>query len=246
MAPEPRNWVKKAVAKKPKYHGRLALKKKPLINVSEGDGVLIATDGVRAHYHFDDAYCVQAIDTDDDCKPFPHEGLLTELETARSGDVIAAFSPYAVRKACTAALTFFKKKDRNDFITPPFIYVFFGKTRMSIGTARDAVGSMRFTLIDGSKWKLAKSARVQHYELLVDDQHQVYFNPILLEQALAGMGDSVTMRFNSNNASHHFKSDDGMAEAVVMPLNPTPLTSMYKPVFKDFQYGYEFRADNKV
>ena len=242
MAPKPRNWVKKAVAKKPKYT-RLSVKNQPLVNVFEGEGVLIATDGVRAHYHFDDDYKVQAVDTDDDIKPFPYERLLDEIETARSGDVIATFSPYSVRKACTSALTFFKNKS---YTIPPFVYCFFGKTLLKLGTARDEIGSMEFRLKDGDTWKLAVSTRDQHYELLADNPHQVYFNPKLLEQALAGMGDSVTMSFNKKNFSHHFKSEDGTAEAIVMPLNPTPLTSMYKPQFKDFQYGYDLRADNKV
>lgn len=244
MAPKPRNWVKKAVAKQPKGL-RLPVKKQPLINVFEGDGVLIATDGVRAHYYFDDDYKLRDIPVDDDSKPFPHERLLDEIETARSGDVIATFSPYSVRKACTAAITFFKKHSDHDYATPPFVYIFFGKTLMKLGTAREEIGSMEFRLKDGDTWKLAKSTRDQHYELLADDHHQVYFNPRLLRDALDGMGDSVTMLFNSNNFSHHFKSEDGKAEAIVMPLNPTPLTSMYKPQFKDFKYGYNL-ADNKV
>lgn len=242
MAPKPRNWVKKAVAKKPKYLGRLALKKQPLINVFEGEGVLIATDGVRAHYHFDDDYHVQVIDTDDKIKPFPYERLLDELETARAGKPVATFTPYSVRKACTAALTFFKNKS---YTIPPYVYCFFGKTLLKLGTARDEIGSMEFRLKDGDTWKLAVSTRDQRYELVSPYHHQVYFNPRLLREALDGMGDSVTMSFNKKNFNHHFKSEDGTAEAIVMPLNPTPLVSMYKPQFKDFQYGYDL-ADNKV
>ena len=240
MAPKPENWIAKACAKKPKY-GRLSTKLEHLTMPIEGDGILLASDGIRAHFLIDDSYKL----TDDPDIQKSVGYLAAELEKGRAGDVIATFSPYAVRKACAASLTFFKKINRNDFAFPPFVYVFFGKTLMKLGTARQEVGSMEFKLREGDKWKLAKSARVQHYELQSDNQHQVYFNPILLEQALAGMGDSVTMRFNSKNFNHHFQSEEGGAEAVVMPLTPEPLVKLYKPVFKDFQYGYDL-ADNKV
>lgn len=243
MAPLPENWVKKACAKKPKY-GVLNMKLQAMTEPLETDGCLMASDGVRAHYHFDGAY--EFISPAEEARATAIDNLFAEREKARAGYVIATFSPYAVRKACAASLTFFKKINRNDFAFPPFIYVFFGKSLMKVGTARDVIGSMEFRLREGDKWKLAKSARVQHYKLQSEGQHQVYFNPILLEQALAGMGDSVTMRFNAKNFSHHFASEEGGAEAVVMPLTPEPLVKLYKPVFKDFQYGYDFRADNKV
>ncbi len=223
MAQKPSNWVKKAVAKKSSYSPRSMRK------TFEADGVLMATDGRRAHYHFDDSY-VCANNSDDD---FPHDVLIARLEDARGGDLVATFSPYAVRKACTAALVFFKRL-KNTYV-PPFIYCYFGKTLMKLGTARDEIGSMEFRLRDGDKWKLVKSTRDQHYDLLCQDRHHVYFNPLLLRDTLDGMGESATMRFSPENFHYHFEGDN-KSEAILMPLSPATFVQQYKPVFNDFSY----------
>jgi len=219
-------WVKKAI--KPKSHGRM-VKEQPYEILFRGDGKMIATDNHRAHLWFDSNI------TDVGNAEFPLSKVLELNERGRKATEVCEFSTYSVKKACTMALSFFKKN--NGHVLPhetPYVYAHIYPEKFELATTVAEVGGMHFALQNGDKWNLKKSSHDLFYKFKQDSPIHFYVDPKYLKQALEGMGESATLR--KDGGLLHFLGETG-AEAVVMCLN-------FKS-FEKFHTPYILEAEQK-
>ena len=210
-----KNWVGKAVLPKgSKFKQRLrVLENKGLVTVFQGDGVLIGSDNHRIHFWHDDEIKAEPIAE----IAYPVERVMKKIETGRKGIELCEFSTYALRKACTVALSLFKKQHANDYIDEGmrFIYVHIDEKRIKFCSNREEVGSMEFTLKDGDTFPLKTKTHDLFYSFRAEHPDHFYINPKYFKDALDGMGKSATLRKNGDLL--YLKGESG-AEAAVMPL----------------------------
>jgi hypothetical protein len=206
-------WVKKAIVSKKKGRGRTSLQKKGLDAVYHGNGMIVGTDNCRAHLWFDKEI------TDAGDGDYPLEKVLSLNSKARGGIEVCEFSTYSLKKACTAALAYFKKNNKYEYIpnSYPFIYVYANKDQFEIAMTRAEVGSMHFALQNGDTWKLKKTSHDLFYNYRLKSPTHFYVNPVFFRQALEGMEKSATLRITNNNMLH--MTGENGAEALVMCLN---------------------------
>lgn len=221
-----RAWVKKATllkGNKSKQRAR-SLEKKGLLDVYQGDGILVGSDNHRAHIWFDSE--IEAGDPGE--ISYPLAKVLNFNKKGRKGVELCEFSTYSLKKACTVALSLFKKRYKGDYIPQDsqFIYVHIDYYRIEIASGREEVGSMLFTLKDGDIWKLQTSTHDLFYKFRADDPDHFYINPKYLKQALEGMGKSAVLR--KNEGLLHFTGENG-AEALVMTLRFDDFVKLHTP-----------------
>ena len=221
-----KHWVGKAVLLKGNKAAqrRRALENKGLVNVFQGDGVLLGTDNHRAHYWFDDAIKAEPAAE----IAYPVERVMKKIETGRVGIELCEFSTYALKKACTVALSLFKKQNSSDFIGEGmrFIYVHIDSKRIKFCSSREEVGSMEFTLKDGDTFPLKTKTHDLFYKFKAEHPDHFYVNPKYFKDALDGMGKSATLRKDGDLL--YLKGETG-AEAVVMPLSFPSFVKYHAP-----------------
>ena len=222
-----RAWVKKAVlnkGKKKKNTTRAArLENKGILSVYVGDGIMVGTDNHRIHFWADESIQAEPIGEIE----YPLKRIMDYLEKGRAGIELCEFSTYALRKACTVALAFFKKQNSSDYILDgsKFIYVDVDEHRIRMRTKREEVGSMEFTLENGDTFPLKTKTHDLFYEFKADTPDDFYVNPTYFKQALDGMGKSATLRKAGDLL--HLTGESG-AEAIIMPLQSASFEKILK------------------
>jgi len=220
-----RAWVNKAILLKGNKLEQRArtLEKKGLLDVYQGDGILAGSDNHRAHIWFDDE-----IEAEHSEIEYPIDKVLALNEKGRKGIELCEFSTYSLKKACTVALSLFKKRYKEDYIpkNSQFIYAHIDCDRIELASGREEVGSMLFTLEDGDIWKLQASTHALFYKFRADKPDHFYINPKYLKQALEGMGKSAMLRKNKNLL--HLTGENG-AEALVMALRFDDFVGIHTP-----------------
>ncbi len=219
-----RHWVEKAVLSKGNKHANraAAMKNKGLLDVFQGDGILAGSDNHRIHFWTD--VSIEA-EPEGEIK-YPLKRLTDYLEKGRVGIELCELSTYSLKKACSVALAFFKKQYSGDYVPEKFIYVHIDEERIEIGSDREEVGSMRFTLVDGDTFPLRTKTHDLSYEFKAEHPDHFFINPKYFKQALEGMGKIATLRRNGHVL--YMKGDSG-AEAVVMPLDFDSFAKLYAP-----------------
>ena len=221
-----KHWVEKAVLNKGNKSAqrRRALENKGLVNVFQGDGVLAGSDNHRVHiWHDDEIKAEPAAEI-----AYPVERILEKIKEGRKGIELCEFSTYALKKACTVALSLFKKQHANDYIGEGmrFIYVHIDSKRIKFCSNREEVGSMEFTLEDGDTFPLKTKTHDLFYSFEAEHPDHFYINPKYFKDALDGMGKSATLRKNGDIL--YLKGESG-AEAVIMPLAFTSFVKYHTP-----------------
>ena len=219
-----RAWVKKATLLKGNKSKQraISLEKKGLLDVYQGDGILVGSDNHRAHIWFESEIEADAPGE----STYPLEKVLALNEKGRKGIELCEFSTYSLKKACTMALSFFKKSVNYSLLTA-FVYVCAQEEQFEMATSAEEIGSMNYVLKTGDIWKLMKSCHDLFYAFKADKPDHFYINPKYLKQALEGMGKSAVLRKNKNLL--HLTGENG-AEALVMALRFDDFVGLHAPI----------------